>query len=96
MSVDVKVMIVVSAIKQSLQSSCGPGSSVNNHPNAFFLNVSGELNLKHMAELVIDRLEGYEAQLKAVIEKEAKAGEARTAATAKAIAEKVRASGPEG
>jgi hypothetical protein len=78
MSVDAKLMTVVSAIKQSLQSSCGPGSSVNNHPNPFFLNVAGELNLKHVAELVITRLEEYEAALKVLIEKSVK--EAKAAA----------------
>ena len=56
MSVDAKIMTVVSAIKQSLQSACGPGSSVNTHPNPFFLNVAGEINLKHAAELIIARL----------------------------------------
>jgi hypothetical protein len=60
MSVDAKIMTVVSAIKQSLQSSGGPGSSVNSHPNPFFLNVTGEINLKHAAELIIQRLEEYE------------------------------------
>jgi hypothetical protein len=60
MSVDAKIMTVVSAIKQSLQMAGGPGSSVNNHPNPFFLNVTGEINLKHAAELIITRLEEYE------------------------------------
>jgi hypothetical protein len=77
MSVDAKVMTVVSAIKQSLQSSCGPGSSVNNHPNPFFLNVAGEMNLKHVAELVITRLEEYEAAIQAKIEKSIKEAEAK-------------------
>jgi len=63
MSVDAKIMTVVGAIKQSLQQAGGPGSSVNSHPNPFFLNVTGEMNLKHMAELVIARLEEYEAAL---------------------------------
>lgn len=63
-------MTVVSAIKQSLQTSGGPGSSVNAHPNPFFLNVTGEMNLKHMAELVITRLEEYEAAVKVKLEKE--------------------------
>jgi len=63
MSVDAKIMTVISAIKQSLQTSAGPGSSVNTHPNPFFLNVSGEMNLKHAAELIIARLEEYEAAL---------------------------------
>jgi hypothetical protein len=80
MSVDAKIMTVVSAIKQSLQTSGGPGSSVNNHPNPFFLNVSGEMNLKHMAELVIARIEEYEAALKAKIEKSIKEAEAQAKA----------------
>jgi hypothetical protein len=61
MSVDAKLITVVNAIKQSLQSACGPGSSVNSHPNPFFLNVSGEVDLKHAATLIISRLEEYEA-----------------------------------
>ncbi len=73
MSVDAKIMTVVSAIRQSLQMSGGPGSSVNSHPNPFFLNVTGEMNLKHMAELVIQRVEEYEAAVTAKTEKERKA-----------------------
>lgn len=76
MSVDAKIMTVVGAIKQSLQTSAGPGSSVNSHPNPFFLNVTGEMNLKHAAELIIARLEEYEAAVKAKIEKSIKAAEA--------------------
>jgi hypothetical protein len=72
MSVDAKIMTVVSAIKQSLQMSGGPGSSVNSHPNPFFLNVTGEINLKHAAELIIQRVEEYEAALKLKAEKLAK------------------------
>jgi hypothetical protein len=60
MSVDARIMTVVSAIKQSLQTSTGPGSSVNTHPNPFFINVTGEVNLKHAAELIIERLDAYE------------------------------------
>jgi hypothetical protein len=73
MSVDAKVMTVVSAIKQSLQTAGGPGSSVNSHPNPFFINVTGEVNLKHAAELIIQRVEEYEAALKAKIEAALKA-----------------------
>jgi len=72
MSVDAKIMTVISAIKQSLQTSAGPGSSINSHPNPFFINVTGEVNLKHAAELIITRLEEYEAALKAKIEKSIK------------------------
>ena len=69
MSVDARIMMVVSALKQSLQTSAGPGSSVNSHPNPFFLNVTGEMNLKHAAELIIARLEEYETALKAAAKK---------------------------
>jgi hypothetical protein len=75
MSVDAKVMLVVGALKQSIQMSPSPGSSVNSHPNPFFLNVSGELNLKCAADTVIARLEEYEAALKAGIEKSIKSAE---------------------
>jgi hypothetical protein len=85
MSVDAKVMTVVSAIKQSLQTSGGPGSSVNSHPNPFFLNVTGEMNLKHMAELIIERLEAYEAALAAQIAKAIRAAEAKAAEEAAVI-----------
>ncbi len=77
MSVDAKIMTVVGAIKQSLQTSAGPGSSINSHPNPFFINVSGEMNLKHAAELIITRLEEYEAALKAKIEKSIKEAESK-------------------
>lgn len=73
MSVDAKVMTAIGAMKQSLQTSGSPGSAVNSHPNPFFLNVTGEINLKHMAELVIARLEEFEAamvKVKAKIEAE--------------------------
>jgi hypothetical protein len=84
MSVDAKIMTAVSAIKQSLQTSAGPGSSINSHPNPFFINVSGEVNLKHMAELVIERLEEYEAALKARIKKAIREAEAEAEAKLKA------------
>ena len=77
MSVDAKMMTVVSAIKQSLQSSGGPGSRVNSHPNPFFLNVTGEINLKHAAELIIQRLEEYEAALAIKIAKLAREVDAK-------------------
>ena len=101
MSVDAKMMTVVSAIKQSLQSSGGPGSSVNSHPNPFFLNVTGEINLKHAAELIIARLEEYEAALAIKVaklarevdakakEEAAKAAEAERLAATQNVADKV-------
>jgi hypothetical protein len=77
MSVDAKIMTVVSALKQSLQTSAGPGSSINSHPNPFFLNVAGEMNLKHAAELIIVRLDEYEAAVRAKIEKSIREAEAK-------------------
>jgi hypothetical protein len=68
MSVDAKVMTVVAAIRQSIETAAGPGVSVNSHPNPFFLNVNGALDLKHAATLIITRLEEYDAAMKARIE----------------------------
>jgi hypothetical protein len=68
-TVDAKVMTVVGAIKQSLQTSMGPGSSVNAHPNPFFLNINGAMDLKHAAEMVIAHLEAFEVAAKARAEK---------------------------
>lgn len=73
MSVDAKMMTVVGAIKQSIETAAGPGVSVNSHPNPFFLNVNGALDLKHAATLILQRLEEYEAALKIKIEKSIKA-----------------------
>jgi len=63
-------MTVVSAIRQSLQTSASPGSSVNTHPNPFFINVQGEVNLKHAAELIIQRLQEYDEALRTKAELE--------------------------
>jgi hypothetical protein len=82
MSIDAKLITVVNAIKQSLQTSGSPGSSVNSHPNPFFLNVTGEVNLKHAAELIVQRLEEYEAALQAKIEAAIRKAETGTPAPA--------------
>lgn len=79
MAVDAKLITVVQAIKQSIEQSSGPGVSVNSHPNPFFLNVNGALDLKHAATLILQRLEEYEAAFKAKIEKSIKAAEAEAA-----------------
>lgn len=62
--VNAKLMTVVSAIKQSIETSGSPGLSVNNHPNAFFLNVIGAIDLLKAAELVLTRLEGYDNSMR--------------------------------
>ena len=90
MSVDAKVMTVVSAIKQSLQTSSSPGSSVNSHPNPFFLNVSGEVNLKHAAELIVQRLEEFEAAVRRKIEADAAKVEALAKAELERLADDAR------
>lgn len=59
-TVDAKIMTVVAAIKQSIETSGSPGLSVNAHPNAFFLNVIGAIDLRKAAELVLTRLEQFE------------------------------------
>ena len=66
--VNAKLMTVIGAIKQSIETSGSPGLSVNNHPNAFFLNVIGAIDLAKAAELVLARLEAYEENLKAKFE----------------------------
>lgn len=81
MSVDAKLVTVVQAIKQSIETSAGPGVSVNSHPNPFFLNVNGALDLKHAATLILQRLEEYEAAIKAKIDKSIRATEADIGST---------------
>ena len=73
MSVDAKIMTVVGAIKQSIEQSAGPGMSVNSHPNPFFVNVNGSMDLKHAATLILQRIEAYEEAAKTRLEKEAAA-----------------------
>lgn len=76
MSVDAKMMMVVGAIKQSIEQASGPGVSVNSHPNPFFLNVNGALDLKHAATLILQRLEEYEVAIKSKIDAAIKKAEA--------------------
>jgi len=85
MAVDAKLITVVQAIKQSIETAAGPGVSVNSHPNPFFLNVNGALDLKHAATLIIQRLEEYEAAFKAKIEKSIKAAEEEASKAADAV-----------
>jgi hypothetical protein len=54
--IDGRTMLVVAAIRQSLQTNAGAGSSINMHPNPFFLQVNGEVDLLKAAELVIQKL----------------------------------------
>lgn len=70
MKIDQRLMLVVSALKQSIETGASPGLSVNQHPNAFFLHVNGEIDLKKMAETALQRLDAYKAQLAAQAAKE--------------------------
>jgi hypothetical protein len=67
-TVDAKLVTIVQAIKQSIETSNNPGLSVNAHPNAFFLNVNGAVDLLSAARLVEQRLIAYEVGLKARFE----------------------------
>lgn len=57
---DPRAVVIAMAFKQSLEINGGPGSSVNAHPNAFFLNVLGEVDLLKAGELALKRLAEYE------------------------------------
>jgi hypothetical protein len=54
--INARTMTVVRALKHAIVTGTSPGLSVNTHPNAFFLNVIGEVDLLKAAELVIRRL----------------------------------------
>lgn len=64
-SIDQRLMTVVNAFKQAIQTGVSPGLSVNTHPNAFFLHVNGEIDLKRAAELALERLDAYDDRVKA-------------------------------
>lgn len=89
-NVDAKLITVVQAIRQSIETNAGPGASVNAHPNPFFLNVNGALDLKVMAETVLARLESFEAALKAKIEKSIKDAESAAVAEASKIGAEIK------
>jgi hypothetical protein len=57
--VDGKIMCVVAALRHGITTLNTPGLSVNGHSNPFFLHVIGELDLKHIAERVIQNIEQY-------------------------------------
>lgn len=60
MSTDPKVISVAQAIKQSLEQNAGAGSAINAHPNMFFLNVNGAIDLYKAAEAALKRADAYE------------------------------------
>jgi hypothetical protein len=75
--VDARIMLVVNAFKQSIQTSATPGLSVNSHPNPFFLNVLGSIDLRAAAEAALKRIDQFVADEK---ERAAKAADAKVVA----------------
>ena len=76
--VNAREMAVVNALKHAIVTSGSPGLSVNTHPNAFFLNVIGE----------VDLLKGARAALAAVDQHDKIAAEAaKKAEPAKAVSD---------
>lgn len=71
MSTDAKLVCVIAAIRHGIQTNTSPGLSVNTHPNPFFLHVIGELDLKHIAERVVQNLVQFEATEKKRLEADA-------------------------
>lgn len=69
--IDQRIMILVNAFKQSIERGVSPGLSVNQHPNAFFLFVNGEIDLKRAAETALERLDAYDASVRAKEQAEA-------------------------
>lgn len=59
MATDPKVIAVAMAIKQALEQNAGAGAAINSHPNQFFLNVNGAVDLYKMAEAALARAEQY-------------------------------------
>lgn len=54
---DARTTAAIGAIRQAIQQSQEPGLSVNSHPNPFFLSIIGSIDLRKIAELVIERVD---------------------------------------
>lgn len=77
--VDAKLVCVIGALRHGLQTLNSPGLSINTHPNPFFLNVNGEIDLKHVAERVLVNLDNFASAEKARQDREAVAAAAAPA-----------------
>lgn len=79
--VTARAMAVVAAIKHAIVTGVAPGLSVNTHPNAFFLNVIGEIDLLRAAQAAITRLDQFDkdAADRAAIQEAKEAAEAFSA-----------------
>lgn len=58
--VTARAMTVVRALKHAIVTSTAPGLSVNTHPNAFFLNVIGEVDLLKAAQFALVELDRFD------------------------------------
>jgi hypothetical protein len=67
-TIDPKVIAVAAGIRQSIEQNAGPGSSVNSHPNPFFVNVTGSVDLYKAAEAALSRAAQFEASVAAAFE----------------------------
>jgi hypothetical protein len=68
MSLDPRAVVVANAIRHSMQVNATAGSSVNAHPNPFFINVLGEVDLLKAGESALRALDAYEAGQKKAAE----------------------------
>lgn len=55
-----RTVVVINAIRHSMQVNAGPGSSINQHPNPYMLQVLGEVDLLKAAEQVLKQLGEYD------------------------------------
>jgi hypothetical protein len=58
--VNAREMAVVGALKHAIVTSGSPGLSVNTHPNAFFLNVIGEVDLLKAARTALAAVDQFD------------------------------------
>jgi len=58
--VTAREVAVVSALKHAIVTSGSPGLSVNTHPNAFFLNVIGEVDLLKAARAALAAVDRFD------------------------------------
>jgi len=58
--VTARAMTIVRALKHAIVTSTAPGLSVNTHPNAFFLNVIGEVDLLKAAQFALVELDRFD------------------------------------
>lgn len=68
-----RALAAARALKLAIERGVSPGLSVNSHPNPFFLNVAGSIDLLAAATYMVEDLERFDAALAAQKEADAKA-----------------------